>query len=226
MGRYSVPLAPLFADFAEVRAWPACLDVGCGPGALTAELVRRLGARGRSGRRPFTSRSSTPFAARHPGVDRASGRRPSICRSPDDAFDAALAQLVVHFMADPVAGLRRDGARDAAREASWRRACGITAAARARSSVYWDAAHELDPNVDDESKLGGRTRRRPLETVPGGGTAGDRRDRPLRRRRASRRSRTGGSRTRSAWARRATTSRASTKRASPASEALSRRGRG
>ena len=28
---------------------------------------------------------------------------------PDDAFDAAMAQLVVHFMADPVAGLREMG---------------------------------------------------------------------------------------------------------------------
>ena len=33
----------------------------------------------------------------------------------DDSFDAALAQLVVHFMADPVAGLAPDATRDAAR---------------------------------------------------------------------------------------------------------------
>ena len=44
MGRYSVPLAPLFADFADVVAGQRVLDVGCGPGALTTELVGRLSA--------------------------------------------------------------------------------------------------------------------------------------------------------------------------------------
>ncbi len=44
MGRYSVPLARKLVDFAEVAAGQRVLDVGCGPGAPTAELVKRLGA--------------------------------------------------------------------------------------------------------------------------------------------------------------------------------------
>ena len=44
MGRYSVLLAPGFADFAGVGGAMRVLDVGSGPGALTAELVARLGA--------------------------------------------------------------------------------------------------------------------------------------------------------------------------------------
>ena len=45
MGRFSEPLAPVFADAAGVGdgAEQRVLDVGCGPGALTALLVDRLG---------------------------------------------------------------------------------------------------------------------------------------------------------------------------------------
>ena len=39
MGRYSAPLAPLFCDFAGVDKQHHVLDVGCGPGALVAELL-------------------------------------------------------------------------------------------------------------------------------------------------------------------------------------------
>jgi ubiquinone/menaquinone biosynthesis C-methylase UbiE len=46
MGRYSVLLAPGFADLAGVAAGQRVLDVGCGPGALTAELVGRESRRG------------------------------------------------------------------------------------------------------------------------------------------------------------------------------------
>ena len=67
MGRYSGPLAPLFADFAAVTAGQRVLDVGCGPGALTAELVRRLRPENVSAVDP-----SEPFVAaareRHPAV--------------------------------------------------------------------------------------------------------------------------------------------------------------
>jgi ubiquinone/menaquinone biosynthesis C-methylase UbiE len=79
------------------------LDVGCGPGALTAELVSRLGAVAVAAVDP-----SEPFVAaareRHPGVQvlRASAEHLPF---PDRTFDASLAQLVVHFMSDPVAGL-------------------------------------------------------------------------------------------------------------------------
>src|SRR5207249_4107866 len=138
MGRYSMPLAPTFAAFAGVGAEQRVLDVGCGPGALTAELVSRAGAV--SAVDP--SESFVDAArARHPDVD---VRRATAEELPfgDGEFDAALAQLVVHFMADPVAGLRQ--------MARVTRAGGTVAACvwdhpggGGPLSAYWDAAHEL-----------------------------------------------------------------------------------
>ena len=67
MGRYSVPLAPRFAALAELAAGQRVLDVGCGPGALTAELIRQVGPANVAAVDP-----SEPFVAaareRHPDV--------------------------------------------------------------------------------------------------------------------------------------------------------------
>jgi SAM-dependent methyltransferase len=152
MGRYSVLLAPQLADFAAVSAGQRVLDVGCGPGALTAELVGRLGPASVSAVDP-----SEPFVAaareRHPGVDVRQAAAEQL-PFPDEAFDAALAQLVVHFMADPIAGLgemarvtRRDGVVAAC---VWDLAGG-----RAPLSLFWEAARQLDPQAQDESQLAG-----------------------------------------------------------------------
>jgi SAM-dependent methyltransferase len=152
MGRYSVPLAPQLADFAGVAAGQRALDVGCGPGALTAELVSRLGPEPVAAVDP-----SEPFVAaareRHPGVTVEQGAAEALPFG-DQEFDAALAQLVVHFMADPVAGLR-EMAR-VTREQGVVAACvWDLAGGHAPLSVFWEAARELDPGVEDESQLAG-----------------------------------------------------------------------
>lgn len=152
MGRYSRLLSPQLADLAGVRAGQQVLDVGCGPGALTAELVERLGPAAVAAVDP-----SEPFVeaarARNPGVDvrRATAEQLPF---PDRTFDAALAQLVVHFMADPIAGLaemarvtRRDGVVGAC---VWDHGGG-----QGPLGLFWEAARELDPEVDDESRLAG-----------------------------------------------------------------------
>jgi SAM-dependent methyltransferase len=150
MGRYSVPLAPLFADFANTEG--RVLDVGCGPGALTAELVSRLGEEAVSAVDP-----SEPFVSavreRHPGVTVLQAAAEELPFG-DGEFDTALAQLVVHFMSDPVAGLREmarvTGVGGVVAATVWDHAGG-----QGPLSVYWDAVRELDPAADDESDLAG-----------------------------------------------------------------------
>ncbi|MFZ0190463.1 MAG: methyltransferase domain-containing protein [Streptosporangiaceae bacterium] len=152
MGRYSEPLAIQFADLAEVQSGQRVLDVGCGPGVLTAELVRRTGAEAVSAVEPSASFVAA-VRERLPGVDVRRSAAEQL-PFPDDTFDAALAQLVVHFMTDPVRGLRemsrvtRPGGMVAA--CVWDHAGG-----HGPLTAFWSAVRELDPAADDESGLAG-----------------------------------------------------------------------
>jgi SAM-dependent methyltransferase len=152
MGRYSTRLSPQLADLAGVAPGQRVIDVGCGPGALTAELAGRVGAPAVAAVDP-----SEPFVEaareRHPGVDvrlAPAERLPF----PDRAFDAALAQLVVQFMSDPVAGVAE--MRRVTRPGGVVAACVWDhAGGRGPLSPLWEAAAELDPTVEDESGLVG-----------------------------------------------------------------------
>ncbi|MGH3133526.1 MAG: class I SAM-dependent methyltransferase [Gaiellaceae bacterium] len=152
MGRYSVQLAQQLADLAGVQPGQRVLDVGCGPGALTGELVERLGASGVAAVDP-----SEPFVAaareRYPGVD---VRQAAAEQLPfeDRQFDAALAQLVVHFMTNAVGGLR-EMARVTRRGGVVAACVWDHAGGHGPASLFWEAARELDLHVQDESLLAG-----------------------------------------------------------------------
>ncbi|MFN8620133.1 MAG: class I SAM-dependent methyltransferase [Chloroflexota bacterium] len=152
MGRYSQGLSPQLADLAGIAPGLRVLDVGRGPGALVAELVRRTGADHVSAVDP-----SVPFVraveARYPGVDARVGSAEALPFD-EGTFDATLAQLVVHFMADPVAGL--------AGMARVTRVGGVVAASvwdhasdQGPLGLFWRAARDLDPTIHDESRLPG-----------------------------------------------------------------------
>ena len=152
MGRYSARLAPAFADFASVVEGLGVLDVGCGPGALTAELVRRVGPAAVAAVDPADA-FVTAAQQRHPAVD---VRQASAELLPfeDQFFDVTLAQLVVHFMRQPVGGLR-EMARVTRHE-------GIVAACvwdhyggGGPLQIFWEAVRELDPDSEGESQLAG-----------------------------------------------------------------------
>jgi SAM-dependent methyltransferase len=166
MGRYSAGLVGQMADLAGVVAAQRALDVGCGPGALTAELVRRLGPANVAAVDP-----SEPFVEaareRQPDVDIRLAAAESLPFG-DGEFDAALAQLVVHFMDDPVAGLRE--------MARVTRAGGVVAACvwdfdggRSPLSPFWTAALQLDPDAVDESRLSGARRGHLVELLGAAG---------------------------------------------------------
>lgn len=148
MGRYAEPLADVFTAFSGVGKGDKVLDVGCGPGALTAHLLS-------VGAEVVAIDPSPPFIdevrARFPDTD---VRRGVAEELPYDAagFDAALAQLVVHFMTDPVAGLR-EMAR-VTRDEGVVGACvwdGPTGAL----APFWDAVHTIDPDAEDEALCSG-----------------------------------------------------------------------
>ena len=154
MGRYSTPLSHLFADFAGVVSGQRVLDVGCGPGALAVELASRVGPSAVAAVDP-----SEPF------VEALRERQPEIAVQqakaeqlpfPDETFDAVLAQLVVHFMDDPVAGLREMSR--VAREGGVVAACVWDFGEQTGPlGPFWKIVRELDPTAGDESELAGTT---------------------------------------------------------------------
>ena len=152
MGRFSEPLASVFADHGGVRQGQRVLDVGCGPGALTAELVSRCGPAAVAAVDP-----SPPFVAavgaRLPGVDVRLAPAEQLPYD-DDSFDAALAELVVHFMADPVAGLRE--MTRVTRPGGTVAACVWDHGGEGGPlSLFWRAARDLDPAAPGEGDLAG-----------------------------------------------------------------------
>lgn len=103
MGRYSIPLAKEFVKTIPIEQGNSVLEIGCGPGALTGELVSLVGEESISVIDP-----SPPFLAHcanmFPGItaDVAAAERIPF---PDSSFNAVVSQLVIHFIKDlPQAG--------------------------------------------------------------------------------------------------------------------------
>lgn len=150
MGRYSERLAPALLDFAEVGPGMRALDVGCGPGALTAVLAERLGPSSVAAADP-----SEPLLSacrdRVPGADARVASAAGL-PWPDDSFHAVLSQLVLNFLPDADAALTemlrvtRPGGLVAA--CTWDYAGGMT-----MLRMFWDAAQATDPTAPDEGRM-------------------------------------------------------------------------
>ena len=147
MGRYSLRLAPAFADFAGVEAGQRAVDVGCGTGVLTEELSRRLGADHVAGADP--SPMLEACAERVPGAELRHASAEQLPWS-DDSFDAALAQLVVHFMDDPAKGV--DEMARVTRAGGTVAACtwDFTGGGMQLLGTYWESVRAVDPGAESE----------------------------------------------------------------------------
>lgn len=148
MGRYSLPLSARFADFADVVSGDTVLDVGCGPGALTSELVVRTGADRVAACDPSPSFVATCIE-RNPGVDVVEGRAEALPFD-DGRFDQVLSQLVLHFVSDPDEAARemsrvlRPGGRVSA--CVWDSDDGMQ-----MLSTFYRAARSIDPLAPEGS---------------------------------------------------------------------------
>jgi ubiquinone/menaquinone biosynthesis C-methylase UbiE len=142
VGRYSPGLARAMCAAAGVRAGQRVLDVGCGSGALVAQLAEIVGAESVSGIDP-----SEPFVeasrARVPGARVLVGSAESIPFA-DGEFDATLSQLVVNFLTDPDQGLsemsRVTHQGGTVAGCVWDYGEGMTLL-----RAFWEAAAALDP---------------------------------------------------------------------------------
>ncbi|HEU5486296.1 MAG TPA: methyltransferase domain-containing protein [Microlunatus sp.] len=152
MGRYLPTLGVAFADAAGVTAGERALDVGCGPGGLTGELVRRLGAPAVAAIDP-----SAPFVAacrqRNPGVDVRQGVAEDL-PWPDDSFDCALGSLIAGFLRDPAAA-----AAELHRVTAPGGRVGLCFWELERMpliTTYWQAVSTVDSTARGEAELFGR----------------------------------------------------------------------
>jgi SAM-dependent methyltransferase len=174
MGRYTPTLAVALADAAGVASGMRVLDVGCGPGGLTRELVARVGAANVAAIDP-----APQFVAacreRNRGADVREGGAEELPWA-DGTFDAALSSLVIGFMRDADRGVRemarvtRPGGAVAA--CMWDLATG----GMTMLCTFWAAVGRVQPGAQGERSLAGtaegdieqRFRRAGLEDVIGG----------------------------------------------------------
>jgi ubiquinone/menaquinone biosynthesis C-methylase UbiE len=143
MGRYSLALAPRFAAFAGVEPGTRVLDVGCGTGALTAELVKLTGGALVSGIDP-APQFAEACRVRAPGADVRVGPAEALPWG-DAEFDRVLAQLVLPFFTDADAAMTE--MRRVARPTGVVAACMWGAGDEMElTDAFWRAAARVDPS--------------------------------------------------------------------------------
>jgi SAM-dependent methyltransferase len=152
MGRYTRSLAPQLVDMVGVEPGARAVDVGCGPGGLTAVLAERVGAEHVASIDP-AAQLVEACRSRVPGADVRVGVAEQLPWD-DAAFDVALSCLVIGFMSDADQGVRemarvtRPGGRVAA--CMWDLSGGMT-----MLRLFWTALNAVRPDVQGEAQRPG-----------------------------------------------------------------------
>jgi SAM-dependent methyltransferase len=150
VGRYSGKLSLKLIDAAGLEPGDHALDVGCGTGKLTGELIALLGTDHVTAIDPSPAFVEAA-RAKFPDLRVEEGPAEELPFE-DGTFDAALAQLVVNFMRDARIGVgemkrvTRSGGSVVA--AVWDYGDGMTLLRR-----FWDAAAATDSNSDPQDEL-------------------------------------------------------------------------
>ena len=153
MGRWSIRLAPLLAEFAKVGDPGRVLDVGCGTGSLTetlAGMTRRAEIVGIDPVAAFVEHARARINDARASFDVGDAQA---LPYPDASFDCALSCLVFHFIPDAAKAARE--LRRVVRSGGTGAVCTWDARGLEMTSLFWDVAVELDPAAEPK-------RRRPL----------------------------------------------------------------
>ncbi|HET7690280.1 MAG TPA: class I SAM-dependent methyltransferase [Nocardioidaceae bacterium] len=145
VGRWSRLVAAEFLTWLDLPSGSRCLDVGCGTGALTSQLVQVGSATGVDASEGFVS-----YAAAHePAATFRVGDATSLPFE-DDLFDAAVSGLVLNFVPDHAAMVREMSrvtiAGGSVAVYVWDYAEGMQFMRR-----FWDVAAAVDPEAPDEA---------------------------------------------------------------------------
>jgi SAM-dependent methyltransferase len=105
MGRWSRVAGRIFLDWLDAPTGLRWLDVGCGNGAFTEELVSRCAPAAVTGVDP--SEGQLAYARRRPGLGMADFRVGDAQQLAfdDSSFDLAIMPLVISFVPDPAKGV-------------------------------------------------------------------------------------------------------------------------
>ena len=145
VGRWSRQVAPLFLSWLSIPAGRRWLDVGCGTGALCAEIVDRCSPSSVTGVEPSDGFIKT---AKENLAGRAALHQGSATAIPlgDASVDVVASGLVLNFVPDPRAALA-EMARVATKGGTIAAYVWDYAGKMALMRYFWDAAVELDPGA-------------------------------------------------------------------------------
>ncbi|HUG77379.1 MAG TPA: class I SAM-dependent methyltransferase [Burkholderiales bacterium] len=150
MGRWSVRLAPLYADFARVRDSGRILDVGCGTGALAkvvAGMTRQSEIVGVDPAQSFVDYARTQVEDRRVKFEVGDAMQLPF---PTASFDQTLSLLVMMFIPEPEKAATE--MRRVTRPGGTVSACTWDRDGLELASIFWEEAMRLDPGAEARSQ--------------------------------------------------------------------------